>query len=209
VSVSKVMAVGALFLFLSTASFGQVSGSIKGDVVDEKGGKVSHAEVRLRSAAGAQLSTSTNEYGTFEFTGIPSGQYLIEVKAQGFSAFTSDRVVVERGQAKRLEVTLRVATVNESVVITAAGTPQRADEVAKVVSILDSRQIEEKRELALPEALRGIPGVRVQQQGSPGALTTIRLRGQRTCQLLPIRLRSFAGLVLRFTEQMLLAVSST
>jgi outer membrane cobalamin receptor len=27
--------------------------------------------------------------------------------------------------------------------------------------------------------LRGIPGVRVQQQGSPGSLTTLRLRGQR------------------------------
>jgi len=145
VVVGVLMALSTLLLLLSTAAFGQGSGSIKGDVVDEKGGKVSRAEVLLRSPAGVQLSTSTNDDGTFEFSGIPSGQYLIEVKAQGFSAFASDKIIVERGQSKHLEVTLKVATVNENVVITAAGIPQRADEVAKVISILDSRQIEEKR----------------------------------------------------------------
>jgi iron complex outermembrane receptor protein len=169
-----------LIATLSTATFAQTITSITGQVTDERGGKISGAEVRLRSRTGAQLSTSTDNNGTFEFTDLPSGQYLIEVKAKGFSAFASDEIVVERGQAKHLELTLKVAGVSENVVVTAAGTPQRADEVAKVVSILDSQQIEEKRELALPEALRGIPGVRVQQQGSPGALTTIRLRGQRT-----------------------------
>ena len=55
----------------------------------------------------------------------------------------------------------------------------RADEIAKVVSTLDSETIEAKHELGLAEALRGTPGVRVQQQGSPGALTAVRLRGQR------------------------------
>ena len=63
--------------------------------------------------------------------------------------------------------------------MTATGTVQRADEVSKVVSTLDSQEIEAKHELSLAEALRGIPGVRVQQQGSPGSLTSLRLRGQR------------------------------
>ncbi len=49
-----------------------------------------------------------------------------------------------------------------------------------MISILDASQIEAKEEINLPEALRGTAGVSVQQQGSPGALTTIRLRGQRT-----------------------------
>ena len=74
---------------------------------------------------------------------------------------------------------LKVAAINANVVITATGTAQRADEVAKVVTTLDASEIEAKHELTLTEALRGTPGVRVQQQGSPGALTTLRLRGQR------------------------------
>ena len=176
----KAIALGALSLLLASVSFAQHSGSIRGEVADEKGGKIGGAEVRLRSRTGAQLSNITDSGGTFVFTDLTAGQYLIEVRAKGFSAFASDEIVVERGQAKHLEFTLTVATISENVVVTAAGTPQRADEVAKVVSIIDSQQIEDKRELALPEALRGIPGVRVQQQGSPGALTTIRLRGQRT-----------------------------
>lgn len=169
-----------LIATLSTVTFAQTITSITGQVTDERGGKISGADVRLRSRTGAQVSASTDNNGTFEFTDLPAGLYLVEVKAKGFSAFASEEIVVERGQAKHLDFTLKVAGVSENVVVTAAGTPQRADEVAKVVSILDSQQIEEKRELALPEALRGIPGVRVQQQGSPGALTTIRLRGQRT-----------------------------
>jgi vitamin B12 transporter len=176
----EVLRVLILVATLSTVSFAQTITSITGQVTDERGARISNAEVRLRSLNGAQLSTSTDNNGRFEFTDLPSGQYLVEVKAKGFSAFASDEIVVERAQQKHLEFTLKVAGVSENVVVTAAGTPQRSDEVAKVVSILDSQQVEEKRELALPEALRGIAGVRVQQQGSPGALTTIRLRGQRT-----------------------------
>ena len=101
------------------------------------------------------------------------------MKANGFSTFTSEEIRFSRGENKDVAVQLRVAAINASVVVTATGTAQRADEVSKVVSTLDAEQIEAKRELTLPEALRGIPGVRVQQQGSPGSLTTLRLRGQR------------------------------
>ncbi len=177
---AKLIAASVLASFLSTLTFGQTSPSMRGTITDEKGGKIVRADVRLRSRAGAQFSTLTDQSGTFEFRDLQSGTYLIEVKAEGFSDFTSDEIVFERGQTRQPNVTLKVAGINENIVVIAAGTAQRADEVSKVVSILDSQQIEERREEALPEALRGIAGVRVQQQGSPGALTTIRLRGQRT-----------------------------
>ena len=101
------------------------------------------------------------------------------MKANGFSTFTSEEIRFTRGENKELAVQLKVAAINASVVVTATGTAQRADEVSKVVSTLDAQEIEAKHELTLPEALRGTPGVRVQQQGSPGSLTTLRLRGQR------------------------------
>ena len=176
---TKAIAVSALSLLLSIVCLGQASISIKGSVADENGAKISGAEVRLRSRTGAQLSTATDSNGAFEFRKLQAGRYLIEVQVQGFAKFASDEIVVERGQTRQLELTLKVAGINESIVVTAAGTAQRADEVSKVVSILDSQQIEDKHELGLWEALRGIPGVRVQQQGSPGAITSIRLRGQR------------------------------
>src|SRR6185503_2740041 len=49
----------------------------------------------------------------------------------------------------------------------------------KAVTLIGSDQIEARHEVSVAEALRQTPGVRVQQQGSIGALTTVRLRGQR------------------------------
>ena len=165
---ARLIAVSVLFLFLSILGLGQTSTSITGEIVDENGGKISGAEVRLSSRSGVQFSTATAGNGSFEFRDLPSGQYLIEVQAEGFAKFVTEEIVVERGQAKQLQLKLKVAGISENIVVTATGTAQRADEVSKVVSILDSQQIDDKRELSVWESLRGIPGVRVQQQGSPG-----------------------------------------
>ncbi len=159
--------------------FAQSTADIHGTVTDEKGAKVAGASVRLSSRTGFYLSTSSDSEGKFEFATLSPGEYFIEVKADGFSGFISDEIAVARADRKQVIVALKVAGISENVVVTATGTAQRDDEVSKVVFILDSAEFEQKHELLLPEALRGTPGVRVQQQGSPGALTTLRIRGQR------------------------------
>ena len=169
----------AFALCFSTTVFAQNNGEISGTVTDETGAKVPRAHVALSSSSGIQLNTSTNETGNFEFKNLRSGTYFIEVKAGGFSVFTSEEIEFNRGDTRSIPVELKLASLNASVVVTATGTAQRADEVSKVVSTLDSQEIEAKHELSLTEALRGIPGMRVQQQGSPGSLTSLRLRGQR------------------------------
>ncbi|HJU93955.1 MAG TPA: TonB-dependent receptor [Pyrinomonadaceae bacterium] len=166
-------------LGIAANALAQGAGAIKGTVTDENGAKINGAQVILSSSAGVHLNTATDQSGTFEYENLRSGSYFIEVKANGFSTFTSEEILFSRGENKDLTIQLRIAAINANVVITATGTAQRADEVAKVISTLDAEQIEAKRELTIPEALRGTPGVRVQQQGSPGSLTTLRLRGQR------------------------------
>lgn len=168
-----------LALGISGNVFAQGTGTIKGTVTDENGAKLAGAQVVLSSSAGVQLNTSTTESGTFEYRNLRSGSYLVEVKAGGFSPFTSEEIELKRGENKDVVVQLKIAAINASVIVTATGTAQRADEVSKVVSTLDAEAIEAKHVLSLTESLRGIPGVRVQQQGSPGALTSVRLRGQR------------------------------
>ena len=86
---ARAIAVSALSLLLSVLSFGQSSTSITGEIADENGGKVSGADVRLRSRSGVQLSTATASNGAFEFRDLPSGHYLIEVQADGFATFVS------------------------------------------------------------------------------------------------------------------------
>ncbi len=166
-------------LSISSTSYAQTKAEISGTVSDEQGAKIPNADVRLTSRSGMQLSTTTGQSGAFTFTGLKQRQYLLEVKASGFSSFTSEEISLEPGEFRQLSVQLKVAAVSESVVITATGTPQRIDEVAKVVTVYDAQQIEARHLLQLTDDLRGTPGLRIQQQGSPGALTTVRLRGLR------------------------------
>lgn len=171
---------GALLCaFLTANASAQTNNVVRGTVNDEKGAHVAGAEVRLISLAGIQVSKLSDDEGRFEFTQLSPGKYLVQAKAAGFSNFTSDEISLVRGGTTQLDIILRVATISESVTITASGTAQRATELSKVVAVVDDNEIQQKRELLLPETLRDTPGVRVQQQGSPGALTTLRIRGQR------------------------------
>src|SRR5215208_1432135 len=172
--------IALVFAFSVSASvFAQPAGGIIGTVTDEKGAKVAGAQIVLTSSTGVHLNTVSDGSGTFEYNNLRSGSYFVEVKANGFSSFTSEKIRFTRGENKEVNVQLRIAAINASVVVTPTGTAQRAGEVSKVVSTLDSEEIEAKHELSLTEALRGTPGVRVQQQGSTGSLTAVRLRGQR------------------------------
>ena len=175
----KTILVILITLITTVNLFAQNGGAIRGVVTDENGAKVAGAQVVLSFTPGVRFTTQTDQSGAFEFKGLRAGSYLVEVKADGFSLFTSASIQLDRAETKELPVQLKVAAINANVVVTATGTAQRADEVAKVISTIDATEIEAKHELSLAEALRGIPGVRVQQQGSPGSLTTVRLRGQR------------------------------
>ena len=152
--------------------------TIKGHITDEQGSAVAGAAVRLSSRTGLQLIAKTDLDGDYSFENVKNGSYILEVNALGFAAVTSEEIQLEGNTVTR-DFRLPIASVNENVVVIAAGIPQRADEVSKAVTILEDQEIESKREVSLAEALRGTPGLRVQQQGSPGAVTSLRFRGQR------------------------------
>lgn len=183
VALSKLASIAALLVFLfsfSTSVSAQNGARLEGRVTDERGANVPGAEVRLRSRAGeARLLARTDEEGLYAFNNLARGEYILEVTARGFSVATSEELRLERGEIADRDFVLSVGTINESVVVVAAGTPQRADEVSKSVTLINDEQIEAGRKLTLSEALRGTPGLRVQQQGSYGTITSLRLRGQR------------------------------
>ena len=174
-----------IFIFLvwvlfATTVYCQKSASIRGTIKDEQGRAVPDAVVTLRSRTGPlQFSQTTDRAGTFSFEHLGRGSYLVEIKAAGFAAFSSEEVTLSEGESRGLDVQLSVAAINATVVVTPTGTAQRTEEVAKALTTVDSEEIEAGHEINLPEALRGTPGLRVQQQGSPGSLTSLRLRGQR------------------------------
>src|SRR4051812_20346278 len=169
-------------LTVTTFAIARAQGAteIHGRVTDERSASVAGAEVSLRSRSGAQVVAWTDNNGEYRFKSLAAGDYVLEVQAKGFAVFTSKSLHLARAQSMANDIELLVEAVNGSVVVTANGTAQSADEISKAISVLSDQTIESRKEVNLAESLRGLPGVRVQQQGSYGALTTIRLRGQRT-----------------------------
>jgi vitamin B12 transporter len=170
-----------LFVLMITAAIaahGQTRASVNGRVTDERNANVAGAEVRLASRTGGIATTTSDGNGKFEFKNVSAGDYILEVRASGFSS-TAIPLTVAAAQVVSKDVALSIAAVSETVVVTPVGTAQRVDETSKAITVLDNQEIESRREIALTESLRGVPGVRVQLQGSPGSLTSVRLRGQR------------------------------
>jgi vitamin B12 transporter len=167
------------FLTICASAQAQNLSSITGHVVDENSANIRGAEVQLRSRSGAQLFAVTDDDGGYSFRNVAPGEYVLEVRARGFANLTSPEISLDRGQSLTNDVHLSAKAISESVVVTATGTPQRADEVSKAVTVLGNQEIESRREISLAESLRGTPGLRVQQQGSPGTITSLRIRGQR------------------------------
>jgi hypothetical protein len=63
--------------------------------------------------------TASNESGAYEFSTVPSGSYSVLVTASGFTSFTQDQVVVALNNVTRVDVTLKVGAVAETVLVTA------------------------------------------------------------------------------------------
>ncbi|HEX8291928.1 MAG TPA: TonB-dependent receptor [Pyrinomonadaceae bacterium] len=169
--------------FAAPAARAQRQGAtLSGRVTDPQGAGLPGASVTLHERARMQGSVSavTDAGGAYRFERLAPGEYIVEVEARGFAPAAARAVNVARGAAPTLDVRLEVAGVSAEVVVTAADTPQTVDEVSKAVTSVTSREMEERDEATLADALATVPGLRVQQLGGPGSLVSVRTRGLRS-----------------------------
>ncbi|MBV8856198.1 MAG: TonB-dependent receptor [Acidobacteria bacterium] len=173
----------ALLLAACPPAFAQAQpgATLSGRVTDPQGAAVEGAAVTLHERARTQvrLSTSTDASGAYRFERLAPGEYILEAEARGFAPAAAQAVNVAREAANTLDVRLEVAGVAAEVVVTASDTPQTVDEVSKAVTTVTRREIEERDEATLTDALTTVPGLRVQQLGGPGSLVSVKTRGLR------------------------------
>src|SRR6266536_54117 len=154
--------------------------TVTGHIRDPQGASLPGATVTLYAREHTfSLSTTTDSTGAYRFERLAPGEYLVEAEAEGFASASAQRVVVERGQAPTLDISLELSGVRSTVVVIASDTPQSVDEVSKAVTVVDKQDIDDRDELAIAESLRTVPGLRVQQLGGPGSFTSIKTRGLR------------------------------
>src|SRR5438552_11566125 len=173
--------IACLILFLESTYLLAGSGaSIGGRVTDPQGGLVAGAVITLYARdTTVRFKATSDENGVYRCDRLRPAEYLVEAEATGFAHSQARTVRLESEGNLTLDISLRLIGPREEVVVTASGTPQPVDEVSKAITLVSQAEIEERDEFAMGEALRHVPGLRLQQLGGPGAFTSIRIRGLR------------------------------
>jgi hypothetical protein len=128
----RVCAAAAVFTVSSLAQ--EVTGSITGLVSDNSGAVISGAAVTATNVdTGAQVSTATDATGTYLFPLLRAGRYRIIVENPGFQRMQLDDIQVNTSERLRLDLTMKVGAVTETVTVTAA-TPLLQSERATIAT---------------------------------------------------------------------------
>jgi hypothetical protein len=103
-------------------------GSIVGSVTDASSSAVVGAEVNLTGAAtGQSRKSKTNAAGEYSFPALTAGTYHVTVSMSGFQTFSENGVSVGTDQIVRVNATLRVGSVNQSVEVSATAAELQSD----------------------------------------------------------------------------------
>jgi iron complex outermembrane receptor protein len=172
-----------LVSFLAAGAAAQTAApsiQLTGRIADPSGAAVSGARVEVTPRNGQPgRRTVTGADGVYRFTSLAAGTYLLSAEAPQLVPATAEVTIPETGTVQQ-DFTLALAKLTARVVVTASSTAQSTDEVAKAFDVMDASQVDDRREVALAEALRLTPGMRIAQLGGPGALARVQTRGLRT-----------------------------
>jgi outer membrane receptor protein involved in Fe transport len=153
----------ALGLVLLLASVAQAqTATVSGTVTDETGAVVPGATVQLAGGSG-RLSTVTGGQGEYSFQNVPPGTYQVIVSLAGFAPATLDNVTVGGGNVEVPRTLLALATVGETVVVSASRTEIALVNAPATMSVLSSEVLESTPAQNYGDLMRAVPGVNVIQ----------------------------------------------
>ncbi len=118
-SVLLILGSVAMLCVLTATGKAQTSGEITGLVNDSSGAAVVGASVTVTNkATGATRKITTNSEGLYTFLSLLPGIYELKVEQSGFKTSALDNIRLEVQQTARLDVTMEVGQVSETVAIT-------------------------------------------------------------------------------------------
>jgi hypothetical protein len=145
-----VLSVLALALCLSVAGlFGNplaaqtTYGSIAGTATDASGAAIADAQVTLTNLGTAEKRVAqSGADGLYDFVNLLPGRYSIVAEKTGFKRITRPEVVVEVGQSVRIDITLQVGDVNQTIEVTGE-TPLLQAETSSIGQVVEQRKANE------------------------------------------------------------------
>jgi outer membrane cobalamin receptor len=157
-------------LFCVAAAPAWAAPEINGVVVDPGGRPVPRAHVRVLDASGNETASAfADEEGRFHLDA--SGTCRVEAALAGFEAVTLPC------STSAIRLTLALAPIEETVIVTATGTETPASQVGASTSVFTAKDLETRREPLVADLLRTTPGAMVIRTGAPGGVTSLFVRG--------------------------------
>jgi outer membrane cobalamin receptor len=145
-------------------------------IVDPRSAAVAGAQVlvlRANESSPLQIRTTAGD-GEAVFKLADDTATRIQVLAAGFAAESRD---VSKIANEPLLIELKVSSPVETVVVSATRTPLASEQTSTSVDSLTGEQIGTMQPVAIPDALRFLPGTVISGNGQRGALTSLFVRG--------------------------------
>jgi vitamin B12 transporter len=145
---------------------------LRGRVVNSLGAPLARVSITLVSPDGTVVTTTlTDNDGTFVFD-----RACQKCRARAVLAgFTPATIDLEAGADAK--VTLALAPVRESMVVTATRSDAPTGQLASSVTVFDREAIERRGDALVGDLLRQAPGTAVVQNGGQGNVTSLFVRG--------------------------------
>jgi iron complex outermembrane receptor protein/vitamin B12 transporter len=165
----------ALALAFAAISAVAESSNIHGTVTDPLGAVVPGAQVQLFRESKLVGATATDSEGKYRFSPLPPGRYRVKTQAPSFSQQQSDAIYVGNSSNAAVDITLKVGSVSQQIVVSATGTSLPETQTGASISVVTSDQFQYKPEVLEP--LRQVPGVQVLENGQRGINESLFIRG--------------------------------
>jgi len=137
------LVVTALVGLSACCLYAQTFGEVTGRVTDPSGAVIPGASVALTNVnTNAVRNVVTTEAGAYTFPSIAPGFYRLRTELPGFKAAASDPFEVQVQQVVRLDITLEVGQVSETVEVAATADLLQA-ETATVGTVVENKMITE------------------------------------------------------------------
>ncbi|HYR88185.1 MAG TPA: TonB-dependent receptor [Terriglobia bacterium] len=154
-----------------------LQGTIDGNVADSTQAAIAEAIVTAKDQqTNFTRETKTSSVGGYSLPGLPPGTYLITVSSAGFQSYTQTGITVTPNRIRRVDVTLAVGQVTESVTVEASAAALQTDrseirsDIAGITLTNVPVPIGRNYQLLMPT----IPGVSEAQNGNSFAANPTR-----------------------------------